>query len=56
MLSAFFGDILAVFPFFLGDAVSPAVLSLRFFRLLRIPRVLDRLDEFSDKFKDKFIA
>jgi hypothetical protein len=56
LVGSFLGDVLAVIPFFLGDNVSPKFLVFRFFRLLRIPRILDRLDEFSDKFKDRYIA
>jgi hypothetical protein len=55
IIGNFFIDMLAVVPFFLGRTVDKVYLSMRFFRLFRVQRILNRLDEFSSKFKDKFI-
>lgn len=43
-------DMAAIIPFIMGDAGSGVWLSLRFFRLFRIKRILLRLDDFAIRF------
>ena len=47
---------LAIVPLMLGKNSNPVYLSFRFFRMMRIQRILDRLDEFSDRFKDAYVT
>jgi hypothetical protein len=43
-------DLAAIIPFIMGDAGAGVWLSLRFFRLFRIKRILLRLDDFARRF------
>ena len=56
LTTSFYTDVLAVFPLFLKRGFSELWLSLRFFRLFRIKRILGRLDDFAKRIQDHYIS